>query len=85
MNYKRGSQTICLKFKKKKKSYTSDHVAVIMKRTAEFGKLESHKISAHLLRYGGTTMLAAAGLPQYIIAYFGGWTEDSESLKFYTQ
>ena len=30
-------------------------------------------------------MLAAAGLPQYIIAYFGGWTEDSESLKFYTQ
>ena len=29
-------------------------------------------------------MLAAAVLPQYIIAYFGGWTEDSESLKFYT-
>jgi hypothetical protein len=73
-------------FKVQEKSLiTSDHVTVIMKRTAEFCKLESHKISAHSLRYGGATMLAAAGLPQYIIAYFGGWTEDSESLKFYTQ
>jgi hypothetical protein len=30
-------------------------------------------------------MLAAAGLPQYIIAYFGGWCEDSKSLQIYTQ
>jgi len=30
-------------------------------------------------------MLAAAGLPQYVIAYFGGLTEDSDSLKLYTQ
>ena len=30
-------------------------------------------------------MLAAAGLPQYIIAYFGGWCEDSKSLQTYTQ
>jgi len=64
---------------------TSDHVSYIMKKTVEFCNLDSSKVSAHSLRYGGATMLAAAGLPQYIIAYFGGWTEDSESLKFYTQ
>ena len=43
------------------------------------------KICVHSLRYGGATMLAAAGLPQYVIAYFGGWTADSTSLKLYTQ
>jgi len=26
-------------------------------------------------------MLAAAGLPQYIIEYYGGWAEDSKFLK----
>jgi len=64
---------------------TSDRVALIMKTTAVFCGLDSDKISAHSLRYGGATMLAAAGLPQYVIAYFGGWTEDSDSLKLYTQ
>ena len=30
-------------------------------------------------------MLAAAGIPQYLIEYFGGWAEGSASLKFYAQ
>jgi hypothetical protein len=30
-------------------------------------------------------MLAAAGFPQYVIAYFGGWCENSQSLHIYTQ
>ena len=43
------------------------------------------KISAHYSRYGGATTLAAAGIPQYLIEYFGGWAEGSESLRFYAQ
>jgi hypothetical protein len=41
--------------------------------------------TSHSLRYGGATMLAAAGFPQYIIAHYGGWTADSEALKRYAR
>jgi hypothetical protein len=64
---------------------SAEQVSLAMKKTAEFCGFDSKKISAHSLRYGGATMLAAAGLPQYIIAYFGGWCEDSKSLQIYTQ
>ncbi len=64
---------------------SSEQVAIVMKRTAEFCGFNSNKISAHSLRYGGATMLAAAGFPQYVIAYFGGWCENSQSLHLYTQ
>lgn len=64
---------------------SSEQITKVMKITAEHCGFDSHKISAHSLRYGGATMLAAAGLPQYIIAYFGGWCEDSKSLQIYTQ
>ena len=30
-------------------------------------------------------MLAAAGMPQYVIEYFCGWAKDSQVLKWYTQ
>jgi hypothetical protein len=30
-------------------------------------------------------MLAAAGMPQYLIAHYGGWTSDSKSLQTYTR
>ena len=30
-------------------------------------------------------MMAAAGFPQYIIAIYGGWTENSTSLRVYTK
>ena len=39
--------------------------------------------TSHSLRYGGATMMAAAGFPQYMIAHYGGWTADSKSLKKY--
>ena len=42
------------------------------------------KVTSHSLRYGGATMLAAAGLPHYIIAIYGGWTQESKSLRIYT-
>jgi hypothetical protein len=60
-------------------------LATAMKRTVEYLGWDSSKVSAHSLRYGGATMLAAAGLPQYVIAYFGGWTADSKALHRYMQ
>jgi hypothetical protein len=41
--------------------------------------------TSHSLRYGGATMMAAAGFPQYLIAQYGGWSEKSSSLKIYTK
>jgi hypothetical protein len=41
--------------------------------------------TSHSLRYGGATMMAAAGFPQYLIAHYGGWTEGSKSLRTYTK
>lgn len=45
----------------------------------------SKRVTSHSLRYGGATMLAAAGLPHYIIAIYGGWSPDSKLLKLYTK
>ena len=39
--------------------------------------------TSHSLRYGGATMMASAGFPQYLIAHYGGWAEDSEVLRRY--
>ena len=63
----------------------SMEVGTVMKIVVEHLGWDSSKISPHSLRYGGATMLAAAGIPQYLIEHFGGWTEGSESLRFYTQ
>jgi hypothetical protein len=63
----------------------ADEMATAMKRTMDSLGLDGSKVTAHSLRYGGATMLAAAGLPQYVIAYFGGWTADSKSLLSYMQ
>ena len=43
------------------------------------------RATSHSLRYGGATMLAAAGFPQYIIAHYGGWSENSSALKIYAR
>ena len=43
------------------------------------------KPTSHSLRYGGATMMAAAGFPQYVIAHYGGWVEGSSSLKIYAR
>ena len=37
----------------------------------------------HSLRYGGATTLAAAGYPEYIIAFYSGWAEGSKAMKRY--
>ena len=64
---------------------SASEMTAAMKRTVEFLGWDSSKVTAHSLRYGGATMLAAAGLPQYVIAYFGGWTADSKALRRYMQ
>ena len=62
-----------------------DDVADVMKRVVVHLGWDSSKVSAHSLRYGGATMLAAAGIPQYLIEYYGGWAEGSKSLALYAQ
>jgi hypothetical protein len=41
--------------------------------------------TSHSLRYGGATMLAAAGMPEYLIEYYGGWAPGSKAKSRYTQ
>ena len=50
-------------------------VSNVMKSIVVHLGWDPKKICVHSLRYGGATMLASAGLPQYVIAYFGGWAE----------
>ena len=54
---------------------TCDTIATLMKATCDWVGLPSNKVSAHSLRYGGATTLAAAGYPEYIIAFYGGFQE----------
>jgi hypothetical protein len=62
---------------------TSKIVTVVMKWGTRRLGLKDDKVSAHSLRYGGATMLAAAGLPHYLIAWYGGWTENSSTMRLY--
>jgi hypothetical protein len=56
-----------------------------MKAITRYLGLGDNMISAHSLRYGGATMLASAGLPSYVITYFGGWAEGSAMIRRYAQ
>jgi hypothetical protein len=60
-------------------------VADSMKAITRYLGLGDNMISAHSLRYGGATMLASAGLPSYVITYFGGWAEGSAMIRRYAQ
>ena len=51
-----------------------------MPHSCDLVGLPSNKVSAHSLRYGGATTLAAA---DYIIAFYGGWSEGSKAMKRY--
>lgn len=46
---------------------------------------KTKRVTSHSLRYGGATMMAAAGYPHYIIAIYGGWSADSKALRIYTR
>jgi hypothetical protein len=64
---------------------TGDVISEVMKFTCEIIGLPRSQVSSHSLRYGGATELAAAGFPQYIIATYGGWTENSKAMHIYTR
>ena len=64
---------------------TSQRLALVMKDTCRLLGLPPALISAHSLRYGGATMLASAGFPEYIIAFYGGWAPGSRAMRRYIQ
>jgi hypothetical protein len=66
---------------------TKETLHKVMQRTVDDLKIGGGKckFTSHSLRYGGATMLASAGFPHYIIAIYGGWSEDSKTLKQYTR
>jgi hypothetical protein len=65
--------------------FLSSTVASCMKDIAEVLGMDANKVSAHSLRYGGATPTAPFRPPQKNIAYYGGWKEDSESLRLYAR
>jgi hypothetical protein len=65
--------------------FTADEMAGEMKSVAVLLGCDASKVSAHSLRFGGASLLASFGLPQYIIEYFGGWAKDSKTLPLYAQ
>ena len=64
---------------------TTETLTAVMRATCGSLGLPSSQVSAHSLRYGGATTLAAAGFPEYIIAFYGGWAPNSKSMKRYIQ
>ena len=68
------------------KDLTKQELERVMQDTVTAsGITNARNLTSHCLRYGGATMLAAAGFPHYLIAYYGGWSPDSGSLKLYTR
>jgi hypothetical protein len=67
------------------RSVRIDELHSIMEMTVKSLGIGSYGINAtsHSLRYGGATMMAAAGFPQYLIAHYGGWSQDSTALLRY--
>jgi hypothetical protein len=65
--------------------FLADEMADEMKRIAVVLGCDADRVSAHSLRYGGASLLASFGLPQYLIEYFGGWAKDSKTLPLYAR
>ena len=62
---------------------TTACITTVMRSTCRLVGLPEDKVSAHSLRYGGATTLAAAGFPEYIIAFYGGWAANSSAMRRY--
>ena len=63
--------------------FNSEALTTLMRATCKAVGLPDDKVSAHSLRYGGATTLAAAGFPEYIIAFYGGWAPNSSAMRRY--
>ena len=64
---------------------TADHIRDVIKASVIHAGMDPARYSPHSLRYGGATMLAAAGIPMYLIEYHGGWAANSASVRNYLQ
>lgn len=64
---------------------TCDALTLVIREICGVLGLPKHQASAHSLRYGGAYMLAMMGLPEYIIAWYGGWAPGSTALRKYVQ
>ena len=62
---------------------TTEVIQYAMQATCHAVGLPWDKCSAHSLRYGGATTLAAAGFPDFVIAFYGGWSPDSTVMRRY--
>jgi hypothetical protein len=63
--------------------FTTDILTYAMQATCHAVGLPWDRCSAHSLRYGGATTLAAAGFPDFVIAFYGGWSQDSTVMRRY--
>ena len=63
--------------------FTTESLAAFMRATCHLIGLPASRVSAHSLRYGGATTMAAAGFHDYVIAYYGGWAPDSRCMRKY--
>lgn len=64
---------------------SADQITRAMKEACTVYGMPEASISAHSMRYGGASILAAAGFPDYIIAYYGGWAPGSQAMRTYIQ
>jgi hypothetical protein len=63
--------------------FDSSSLTELMRSTCTHVGISPERVSAHSLRYGGATTLAAAGFPDYIIAFYGGWSPNSTAMRRY--
>ena len=64
-------------------SLTASIITQLMREVCRLLGLPYTKVSAHSLRYGGATTLAAARFPEYVIAFYGGWSPTSKAMRTY--
>jgi hypothetical protein len=65
--------------------FTCTQLLALIKEAASAYGIPHTAITLHCLRYGGASMLATAGFPQYIIELCGGWAPGSQALRTYIQ
>jgi hypothetical protein len=63
--------------------FTTETLTYAMQATCHAVGLPWERCSAHSLRYGGATTLAAAGFPDFVIAFYGGWSPTSTVFRRY--
>jgi hypothetical protein len=61
--------------------FTTEIVQYTMQATCHAVGLPWERCSVHSLRYGGANILAAAGFPDFVIAFYGGGSPNSTVMR----